>query len=228
MFAARYRFVTYSRRLHGPGPWPTRGDSSTESHVADLVELIRRLPGPVHLIGFSTALALRATIAEPDLIRTLTIIEPNVPWLLEDDVDGETILTRWRAENERIAAEAAGDIERAAKLWFELVGNREPGTFDPQPAGLRRMWLDNYGAERPSAPPPEPLTCGQLGAISVPTLAIGAEYGMSYSRKIVNQLVRCIPDSRLVVIPGATHFMSYQMPTVFNDVVLAFLARDTE
>ncbi len=46
-------------------------------------------------------------------------------------------------------------------------------------------------------------------------------------RRVI-QLVRCIPDSRLVVIPGATHFMSYQMPTVFNDVVLAFLAGDTE
>ena len=81
-------------------------------------------------------------------------------------------------------------------VWFELVCNREPGTFDTQPAGLRSMWLDNYGAERPAAPSPEPLTCEQLGAISVPTLAIGAEYGISYSRWIVESLVRCIPDSR--------------------------------
>ena len=88
------------------------------------------------------------------------------------------------------------------------------------------MWLDNYGAERPAAPPPEPLTCEQLGAISVPTLAIGAEYGISYSRRIVESLVRCIPDSRLIVIPGVTHFMSYQAPSVFNEIVLDFLAQN--
>ena len=158
VFAARYRFVTYSRRFHGPGPSPMSGDSSTESHVADLIELIRRLPGPVHLIGFSTALALHVTTAEPDLIRTLTIVEPNVPWLLQQDADGEQVLARWRAENERIAAEAAGDVERAAKLWFELVCNRGPGRSTPT-HGLRSMWLDNYGAERPAAPSPEPLTC---------------------------------------------------------------------
>lgn len=226
VIAARYRFVTYSRRFHGQGPWPTSGDYSSETHVADLVELIRRLPGPVHLVGFSTALALRATIAAPDLIRTLTIVEPNVPWLLEHDIDGAAILASWRTENERIATEAAGNRERAAKLWFELVNNRGSGKFDTQPTGLRRMWLDNYGAERPTAPPPEPLTCEQLGTISVPTLAIAAEHGMTYSRKIIDVLVRCISDSCLVVVPGATHFMSYQLPTVFNDVLLDFLARD--
>jgi len=90
------------------------------------------------------------------------------------------------------------------------------------------MWLDNYGAEGPTAPPPEPLTCEQLGAISVQTLAIEAQYGMSYSRRIVDLLVRCIPDSRLIVIPRVTHFMSYQSPSVFNEVVLDFLAQNAE
>jgi len=27
VFAARYRFVAYSHRLHGTGPWPAEGDS---------------------------------------------------------------------------------------------------------------------------------------------------------------------------------------------------------
>ena len=74
---------------------------------------MRRLEaGPVHLVGFSTAIALRATLIEPGLVRSLTIVEPNVPWLLEGDPEGEAVLAWWRDENERVRAEAAGDAER--------------------------------------------------------------------------------------------------------------------
>ncbi len=225
-FAARYRFVAYSRRFHGTGRWPEEGDYSTGAHETDLVEIIRRLEaGPVHLVGFSTALALRVTLREPSLIRSLTTIEPNVARLLEGDAQGEAVIAWWRRENERVRAEAAGDDERRAKLWLELVNNRGPHTFDTQPEGLRRMWLDNFSSRRPAAPAPEPLTCEQLGAIRTPTLALGAEHGMPYSRRILDRLASCIPGSHLVIIPGATHFMSYQEPDVFNKAVMDFLAQ---
>src|ERR687897_3057051 len=69
-FAARYRFVAYSRRFHGLREWPAEGDYSAEAHVADLVEVMRRLSAePVHLVGFSTNLALRAALREPGLVR---------------------------------------------------------------------------------------------------------------------------------------------------------------
>jgi pimeloyl-ACP methyl ester carboxylesterase len=225
-FVARYRFIAYSRRFHGAGPWPADGDDSAEAHTTDLLAVMRRLAtGPVHLVGFSTAIALRATLREPGLVRSLTIIEPNLPWLLEGDPDGESALAWWHAENDRVRSEARGDAVLRAKLWFELVNNRGPDTFDAQPAALRRMWLDNFGLQRPATPSPQPLTCARLGAITTPTLAVGAEYGMPYSRRIVDVLAGCIADSRLLVIPGVTHFMSYQDPDLFNDAVLEFFAQ---
>jgi non-heme chloroperoxidase len=225
VFGARYRFVAYSRRFHGSGARPADGDDSGDAHKNDLLAIMRRLKaGPVHLVGFSTAIALRSTLDDPGLVRSLTIIQPNVPWLLDGDPEGETVLTWWRDENERARVEAAGDAERGAKLWFELVNNRGPNTFDAQPEPLRRMWLDNFNARRPAAPSLEPLTCEQLGAITTPTLAVAAEYGMPYSRRIVDKLAGCIPGSRLVVIPSVSHFMSYQQPDRFNDAVLNFVA----
>jgi pimeloyl-ACP methyl ester carboxylesterase len=97
-FAARYRFVTYSRR---------KGDVPAAVHVADLIAMVRRLEAePVHLVGFSTAIGLRAALDEPELLRTLTIVEPNVPWMLEDAAADAELLAHWRDENERIRAEA--------------------------------------------------------------------------------------------------------------------------
>jgi pimeloyl-ACP methyl ester carboxylesterase len=225
VFAARYRFVAYSRRFHGSRQWPAEGDYSADAHVQDLVAIMRRLDArPVHLVGFSTAIALRTTLAEPALVRTLTIVEPNVPWLLSGSPDGEAMLAWWREQNERVTIAASGDAERRAKLWFELVNNRGPGTFDAQPDALRRMWLDNFSTPRPAAPAPEPLACEQLAGISTPTLLVAGEYGMLYSRRIVDRLADCISGRGLAVIPGVTHFMSYQDPARFNDVVMEFLA----
>lgn len=85
----------------------------------------------VHLIGFPYHVAVRATLREPGLVRSLTIVEPNLPWLLEGDSESETVLAWWRDQNERVRAEAAGDAEHGAKLWFELVDNRGPDTRYP-------------------------------------------------------------------------------------------------
>jgi pimeloyl-ACP methyl ester carboxylesterase len=53
---------------------------------------------------------------------------------------------------------------------------------------------------------------------------VGAEYGMRFSRRIVDILAGCISGSRSIVIPSVTHFMSYQEPEVFNEAILGFLS----
>ena len=223
IFGVRYRFVAYSRRFHGSSTRVGGRDGPADAHVDDLLAIMRGLEaGPVHLVGFSAAIALRATLGDPGLVRSLTIIEPNVPWLLEGDPEGVAVLAWWGTENERVRVDAAGNAERRAGLWFELANNLGPNTFDAQPEAFRRMWLDNFDAWRP--PPPTPLRCEQLSAITTPTLVMAAEYGMPYSRRIVDMLAACLPGSRMVVVPSVTHFMSYQQPDVFNQAVLDFLA----
>jgi pimeloyl-ACP methyl ester carboxylesterase len=86
------------------------------------------------------------------------------------------------------------------------------------------MWLENFGAKRSTGDSP-PLTCETLRGLPMPTLAVGAEHGMPYSRRILERLAACIPGNELVVLPSVTHFMSYQAPDAFNRVVLDFLAR---
>ena len=115
VFAGRYRFIAYSHRFHGTDPWPRPGDYSADAHSADLVALMRALDsGPVHLVGFSSAIALRATLREPDLVRSLTIVEPNVPWLLEGNRCGRS-RPRVVARRERTRAGRGSRRRRARR-----------------------------------------------------------------------------------------------------------------
>ena len=223
-FAAQHRFVAYSRRFHGAGSWPPEADASPEAHAEDLIAITQQLAaGPAHLVGFSTAAALNAAAREPALFRSLTIVEPNAPSLLTEDAGDRELLRDWSSATERLRALHAADSARHAAAWFELVNNRGPGTFARQPAAFRDMWLANFGAKRSPTTAPE-LTCGALAAITAPTLVIGTEHGMPYSRRIVECVNACIRDSRTVILPSATHFVSYQAHSVFDEVVLAFLA----
>jgi pimeloyl-ACP methyl ester carboxylesterase len=224
-FGRHHRFIAYTRRFYGPGSATSDGDNALQAHAADLIGLIDRLAGgPAHVVGFSAPVALRAVIERPDLTRTLTIVEPNIPSLLAGDAEGDSLLAWWRGANDRVRDEAGDDAVRRAELWFELVNNRGPGAFADQPEAFRRMWIENMTAIRPTPTAAPELSCDELGTIGVPTLAIATEHGMPYSQRIVERLVACVPGARLVVIQSATHFVTYQDPDVFNPLVLGFLA----
>jgi pimeloyl-ACP methyl ester carboxylesterase len=76
-----------------------------------------------------------------------------------------------------------------------------------------------------AAPPPPAISCATLGGVKAPTLVIGGEQTSRYFSLINEVVVRCVPGSRLAIIPKATHPMSYQNPAAFNEALLQFLAQ---
>jgi pimeloyl-ACP methyl ester carboxylesterase len=86
--AAHYRFIAYTLRYHGTAPWPDDGRHySTATHLADLTTFIGRLnAGAVHLVGLSMGGRLTTLVAteHPDLVRSLTVLEPPLDGLLDD------------------------------------------------------------------------------------------------------------------------------------------------
>jgi hypothetical protein len=99
--------------------------------------------------------------------------------------------------------------------------------YDKQPEPLRRLILDNARTVPlfMSAPPPPPVSCTTLGRVKAPTLVAGGEQSRPFYSLINEVVVRCIPGSRRVVVPRATHPLSYQNPTAFNETLLQFLAQ---
>ena len=136
---------------------------------------------------------------------------------------GETTLADWRAENSGSTPRQETTASRQPRSGSTSSTTGGRGAVARQPEQFRSMWLDNFGRDRPTTPP-EPLTRRQLKAIRTPTLALTGEHGMPYSRRIAELVAGCVSGCRLVDVPGVTHFMSYQAPSVFNGLVLDFLA----
>jgi pimeloyl-ACP methyl ester carboxylesterase len=230
--ARQHRFIAYNQRYHGTAPWPDDGKQySAATHAADLTAFVRKVnAGPVHLVGISYGGFLAALVASghPELVRSLTLAEPAIGALLADLPEAKPALEdRGKGMSPVVAAAKAGDSAQAVKLFFDWVNNQGAGAFDRQPESLRQLILDNARTVPPflSAPQPPAISCTTLGSVKAPTLVVGGEQSRRFYSLINEVVVRCIPGSRLVIIPMATHPLSYQNPAAFNEALLQFLAR---
>jgi pimeloyl-ACP methyl ester carboxylesterase len=232
VIARQHRFIAYNQRYHGTAPWPDDGKQySAATHAADLTAFIRKLNvGPVHLVGISYGGFLTALVASdhPELVRSLTLAEPVIGALLADLPEAKPALDdRDKALASIVAAVKAEDSAQAVKLFFDWVNNQGAGAFDKQPQSLRQLILDNARTVPlfVSAPRPPAISCTTLGNVKTPTLVVGGEQSRRYYSLINEVVVRCIPGSRLVIIPMATHPLSHQNPAAFNEALLQFLAQ---
>jgi pimeloyl-ACP methyl ester carboxylesterase len=186
--------------------------------------------GPVHLVGLSSGgrLVTLVALGEPDLVRSLTVLEPPIDELLADLPEVQSVRDEWAKSFEPIRSAALrGDAARAAELFFDLANNQGPGAFDRQPETFRQMVLDNARTiplqllalrDRPT------ISRIALNGLTAPTLVIGGKQSPRYCSLINEVVAQSVPSGRLIVIPGGAHLMSYQNPTVFNEALLEFLA----
>jgi pimeloyl-ACP methyl ester carboxylesterase len=164
----------------------------------------------------------------PDLVRSLTLAEPVLAELLVDLPEAKAVREELRQALELIRTTAnAGEAIQAAKLFFEWGNNQGAGAFDRQPEAFRQMILDNARTIRLqlSAPRLPAISCATLRGLQIPTLVVGGEHSRRHSSLGNEVLVQCIPGSRLMVIPQATHLMSHQNPAAFNEALLYFLGQ---
>lgn len=234
-FAKQHRFIAYTYRYHGTAPWPDEGKQySGETHAADLSAFIAGLKaGPVHLVGLSYGGLLAAMVAlkDPQLIRSLTLAEPALFSLVAETPEGKPVLEAWGKSFAPVAAAIqAGDSVGAAKLLLALVNGEPVENFDKLPAGLRQILLDNARTLAPAFATPPGATataasCDTLRPVKIPTLVIRGERTPEIFVKTNEAVARCIDGSRSIVIPKASHVMSYQNPAAFNAAVLEFVGK---
>src|SRR5262249_59089596 len=101
----------------------------------------------------------------------------------------------------------------------------QPGTFAALPAAVQASLTDNARIFKVSfsAPPPPKITCEQLAQIKAPVTIARGEDTRAFYRIAAETAHRCMPGSRLIVVPHARHVWPAQDPAAFDAALLAFL-----
>jgi pimeloyl-ACP methyl ester carboxylesterase len=204
-----FRCVTTSLLGYGGTAERRAAFDADISHEAELVEaVIRRAPGPVHLVGHSFGGLVALAVAQRNRVKPLSLVIIEAPAVELLRYSGEHGHYRaFRAmTRDYFAAFHAGE-RTAIGSMIDFYGG--PGTFAAWPQRVRDYaiettsvnildWACAYGFE---------LTPASLASIEIPTLVLlGAASPPAMQR--ANALVaQCIEDASVITVAGAAHFM---------------------
>jgi pimeloyl-ACP methyl ester carboxylesterase len=202
--------------------------------------------GPVHLVGNSLggAISVRVAALRPDLVRTLTLISPAMPFLdprrtAQGPVlpllalPGANRLFAWgmaRLTVEEMADEVLaacfGDVSKVSDQRraeaMEEIRLRYTVAHYPKAylATLRGLVSSFVRAYLPGA-----NSQWRLAArITAPTLVIGGLTDRLVDPRVPAQVARVIPDSRLLILPRVGHVAQMEVPRVVARAIVGMLA----
>jgi pimeloyl-ACP methyl ester carboxylesterase len=222
--AASHRFMAYTQRWHGTSVWPEGAAYSRDTQADDLIAILHALGEPVNLVGLSNGgpVVLRAALQAPDLVRSVTLYEPNLPEVLLGSAEGRAALdTLGQSFGEAFEASAAGDEASAARRFVEALYTLPEGGFETLDPVQRAMVLDNAHtlAMMWNAPDPTPLTCAPLGEVTAPTMVIHGSKTFPAFELAAKAVADCVPNARLATLDGVGHIG----PVVAKDAFVALL-----
>jgi pimeloyl-ACP methyl ester carboxylesterase len=218
--AARVRMVVIDRRGYGQSPDPA-GDGGRGDHNADAGDVIGVLGAGGHLVGHSygAVVALLAAAKRPDLVRSLTLIEP-VAYALADE---DPLVARALARQRAAVANMPADLSPA---HFLQASYATAGL--PVPAATPQRL-------RAAATAMRELLCAQIvfplrpvAAAAWPKLVISGDWAAApaqyraYSGDAMMACARVIAGkigARLLAVAGASHWPHAQQPAIVNDAL---------
>jgi len=211
--------------------------------LVDLIEHTRS--GPVHLIGNSLggAVAVRVAALRPDLVRTLVLISPAMPFLdARKSVHGRLVpllalprvdrIAAWKMaaiDPELLAAEVLRACwahpdqippQRLAEAVSEVRRRSAVPHFATAYTGaLRGLVWSFLRAQLPGA--------GSMWSlarrITVPTLVVGGLRDRLVDVSVAPRVARTIPDARLLLLPDVGHVAQMEVPRTVARAVIGLL-----
>ncbi|MEQ6248845.1 alpha/beta fold hydrolase [Sulfitobacter sp. HNIBRBA3233] len=213
---------------------PSHGKSGTwdrTGNVHDVATDMARglIEGPMDLIGhsFGATVALRIAIETPQLVRSLTLIEPV--YFAAAIADDPQLMDDYRRDNAALdAAFASGDEREAARVFNRDWGDGTPWDTLPErmrehmtrlvhfvPASSAFLHYDSAGLLEP----------GRFAQAAMPTLLIEGDQSPPMSEKVATSLEKRLPNVERVVIEGAGHMVPVTHPDACAAPVRALIAR---
>jgi pimeloyl-ACP methyl ester carboxylesterase len=245
-FSTKYHVIAYSRRLAQPNRNIMDYENSTvENNSADLVGLIESLGiSSVHLVGHSYGGFAAACCASthPELIRTLTLIEPAVSTILLKNRKSASEFLQLLFKHPSTAISAAkfqrssldpslnafrkGDFDAALRFNLDGIMNMH-SAFESLPEAVRIMTKENERTVGELMAEVPVFGREEASRISAPTLLIHGTESPTVLHAIINRLGKAIPKSEISIISGAAHFPHLEKSQEFNQLVLGFLSKHT-
>jgi pimeloyl-ACP methyl ester carboxylesterase len=201
--------------------------------------------GPVHLVGNSLggSIAVRVAGLRPDLVRTLTLVSPAMPFLDPRRtaqlpvlpvlaLPGAEKLVAWamaRMTPERMAAQVLaacfGDpakalpqrrAEQIEEIKLRFTVEHYPRAYLQTMRGLVSSFVRAYL--------PGPNSLWRIAArITAPTLVIGGTTDKLIDIRVPAQVAKIIPDSRLLTLPGVGHVPQMEEPRMVARAIAGML-----
>lgn len=184
---------------------------------------------PMDLIGhsFGATVALRLAAESPELVRSLTMIEPV--YFAAAVQDDPKVLEDHKRDSEALnAAFASGDEREAARVFNRDWGDGTPWDTLPErmrdhmarlvhyvPASSAFLHYDSAGLLEP----------GRMARASMPALLIEGDQSPPMSAKVSISLEKRLPDVERVIIKGAGHMLPVTHPDAVVAPIRALLAR---
>jgi pimeloyl-ACP methyl ester carboxylesterase len=218
------RVIALSLRHCWPGTWSDGGDFRIATHVADVAASLAALGrGPVDLLGHSRGghIAFRVAQHHPGAVRRLILAEPGGE--RDPSLGGAPgANSQATAFAEGAALIAQGEEEAGLRHIAEHTGG--PGAWDRRAES--RKAISRANARTPPGQIHEarrPYARAEAEAITAPTLLPRAAQTQPAFVANVQALCAAIPDTRVVVIPQATHSLISEQPGAVAAAVLEFL-----
>lgn len=219
----QYRCITFDFRGQGKSE-VTGSGYDIESLYEDAVALIRKLDcGRCHFAGLSMGgfVALRIAIRHPEMLKSLILLETS------SDPEARESARKYRMLN--IVARWIG-LGVVADRVMEIMFGRK-FLNDPVRAELRQEWRNRMVANNRIGITRAVMgvitragVADQLGSITTPTLIIVGDQDVATVPARSEKMHAAIPNSRLVIIPGAGHTSTVEEPVAVNAAIAGFLA----
>jgi|SRR5438105_2448143 len=193
----RWTLAFVHRRGYPPSPPPSRGRQDFDADAADLVPL---LAGRPHVMAHSYGVlgALLAAARAPEHVRSLTLIEPPLWYLLPDDPE----VMRLQRLGDAVLADGLNTDPAALREFLRLAG--APGVDDgPLPEEVAHGVRRAQGGRLPGEARPQ---LHRLRVAGVPALVASGGHSDGIER-VCDALAGELAAVR-VVAPGAGHFVA--------------------
>ncbi len=241
-----YRFDGQAIDLPGFGrsdPGPRYTIEALSHRVVRWIEESGR--GPVHLVGNSLggAISVKVAAARPDLVRTLTLISPALPFLDPRRSAQSRLLPLVAVPRaDRLAARRLATIEPDALTRQVLEACfGDPGRISPQrlaeaiEESHQRSdvpWYANayvrtlrgiVGSFLRAYMPGTGSLWRTVARVSAPTLVIGGDLDRLVDVRVAPQAAHLIPDARLLMLPGVGHVAQMETPDLVARAIIGLL-----